>query len=515
MQAQAVVKNIFAAQDRAFPVTKPKLYNPKTYSESEKTAHEFGFEHQCIVAAHDAYATIALIPMLFTDAKFLFLFLPIALIAHRLALVTTKGKYTAAPRFVIFGLTLIFYGWNEPRWLIPFLICICFDFAWSQLLARSTHTRTRKLILVLSITQNLTLLSVFKYFQIFSIGLPPGISFYIFESLSFVIDVYMRRVEPPKRASEFFAFIGMFPRFIAGPIVRYRDMASQFRDYAGMKIEPGLAIFAVGLFFKCGFADHLAFYVPLAFAPKTDVDFVSAWVGAVAYSMQIYFDFYGYSLMAVGLGVCLGFQFPNNFNRPFLARDLQDFWRRWHISLSTWLRDYLYIPLGGNRKGTARTYANLFLTMLLGGIWHGANWTFVVWGAIHGGWLCLERAFLSSLPALLKRLLALLVVVLAFVFFRSDTVAQGFQIVTAMLNPLERLGHFNAAQLLLFPDAFAFSVAAILFCFLIEGRFDATRLERPVALTPFQWSAACLLVASTFPIGSPDLPQTPFLYFQF
>ncbi len=476
--------------------------------------------------------------MQFTDSAFLFLFLPLALLAHRFALVASGNKYSAAPRLCLFFSTLIFYGYSEQWWLVPFLICICFDFVWASLLSRSERVRFRKMILCLSIGQNLALLSVFKYWTFFTANiaafspdlaqqmaklhefipasLPPGISFYTFESLSFVIDVYWGRVIPPKRADEFFAFIGMFPRFVAGPIVRYRDMVGQFSGYRGMRVQAGLVLFAFGLFLKCGFADAYAVFVPLAFDSGSPPGFGAAWIGSIAYAMQIYFDFYGYSLMAIGLGVCLGFQFPTNFNRPYLASDLQDFWRRWHISLSTWLRDYLYVPLGGSRKGKVRTYINLFLTMLIGGAWHGANWTFIVWGALHGGWLCVERMALGFAPAWTRRLLMLWVVLVGWVFFRSENMGQALSVLASMTAAQGDNVHLLPLQSLVSDWGAAISCSCgLVFCFYAERFFDAQSLENLEAPTPWQWSAALLLFAATVPIGSPDLPPTPFLYFQF
>jgi alginate O-acetyltransferase complex protein AlgI len=222
--------------------------------------------------------------------------------------------------------------------------------------------------------------------------LPIGISFYIFQSISFLIDVYRGDAPPARRFVDFAAFISLFPQLIAGPVLRYKDLADQFenRTHSLDKFSEGARRFMTGFAKKVLIADTVAPLADAVFALE-EPSMAEAWLGALAYTVQLYFDFSGYSDMAIGIGLMLGFRFIENFNFPYISRSITEFWRRWHISLSTWLRDYLYIPLGGNRKGRIRTYVNLFLTMVLGGLWHGANWTFVIWGAWHGGIMAIER----------------------------------------------------------------------------------------------------------------------------
>ncbi len=484
--------------------------------------------------------------MLFTDSIFLFYFLPIALLLHRAALALSGQKtYGNAVRILIFGLTVLFYGIKEPWWLLPFFTCIGFDFFWATLLTRTTSDRKRKVICSLSIIQNLTLLGVFKYLPFLyrnvvklvpearhyfpqllenghSLPLPPGISFYTFESLSFVIDVYRRNVIPPKNPLEFFAFIGMFPRFIAGPIVRYREMVDQFKNYGGMKVESGLFLFAFGLFLKSCFADSFEVFTSYAFGRAGGVEFLSAWIGSISYSFQIYFDFSGYSLMAIGIGRCLGFVFPQNFNKPYHAASVQDFWRRWHMTLSTWLRDYLYIPLGGSKKGARRTSINLFLTMLLGGLWHGSDWGFVVWGAWHGSSLLVERALTekrakAGKPAfnpLFHRLITLLVVQLGWVIFRAPKLPEGFKILRAMFSPFSNPLAFNVEGFLANPMHLVLALAGILYCIFVERGLDLRALETMNAPTNPQRALAILMfVVSVMILLS--APTVPFIYFQF
>ncbi|MCB9254141.1 MAG: MBOAT family protein [Bdellovibrionaceae bacterium] len=451
---------------------------------------------------------------------------------HRLALVKSKrGEYGNLARLVLFALTAIFYGIKQPWWLIPFGVCIGFDFLWATLLTRCTRSGTRKLICGFSVVQNLSLLSAFKYwdpiqrslaahfpeFPIPAHGLemPPGISFYTFESLSFVIDVYRRHVTPPKNPLEFFAFIGMFPRFVAGPIVRYREMASQFVDYRGMQLGLGLFLFCIGLFYKSCFGDSFAVFTHYAFGHATAPTLPEAWLGSLAYTMQIYFDFAGYSLMAIGLGRCLGFVFPDNFRTPYLARDLQEFWRRWHISLSTWLRDYLYIPLGGNRNGTLKTYRNIFLTMLLGGIWHGAGLNFLVWGAWHGFFLCLERWFrfpLKNLSVFNARAVTFLTVLGGWVFFKASTFQEALRVLSALGNV--RHLSWNTEALYTNPVAAGFCGLGLIYCFFVEKHVDLSQVSnwKNVPLRGQVAAAAAFCVAIVF--GFSQL-IVPFLYFQF
>ncbi len=472
--------------------------------------------------------------MLFTDPIFLFYFLPLSLILMRLFTRRHMNRsFPVTARLMLFSLTAVFYGFREPWWLIPFFICIGFDFFWASRIATAGTTRSRRLWLTMSIAQNVGLLALFKYRSFIwnnlialgirlpewsvmldnrSLALPAGISFYTFESLSFVIDVYRRDITPPKSASEFFGFIGMFPRFVAGPIVRYREMINQFERYRGMQIEPGLFLFIYGMFIKVVFGDNFEVFTRYAFG-NAHLDFVGAWLGAMSYTFHIYFDFSGYSLMAIGLGRMLGFQFPTNFNRPYLALSAQDFWRRWHMSLSSWLRDYLYISLGGNRKGTWRTYLNLFLTMLIGGLWHGASWNFVVWGAFHGAWLSLERRFpiRGRLPPCVNQSVTLVVVCVGWVIFRSQGGESG-PILREMFWPHSFA--FNPEALRIHPISVAACLLGLWHCFWFEKRVDATALEERVVVTSRRIWLALAMLGTSLILGFSE-KTIPFIYFQF
>jgi alginate O-acetyltransferase complex protein AlgI len=476
--------------------------------------------------------------MLFVDPLFLFGFLPLALTLHWWITRSRKSVgYSYSARRLMFALTLIFYGHQHVWWLLPFGISIALDFTWARLLGESTNPRHRRIFLALSIAQNLALLSLFKYrsvilatsrtlspgfagaaeslLAVFPDEMPAGISFYTFESLSFVIDIYRRRIECPKHPSEFFGFIGMFPRFIAGPIVRYKDLVGQFNHYPGMQIKAGLIQFALGLFMKRCFADSFAAFVSLAFDRPTVPSTADAWIGVLAFTMQIYFDFSGYSLMALGLGRCFGFRFPDNFRRPYLATSLQDFWRRWHMTLGTWLRDYLYIPLGGSQNGRWRTSASLLITMGIGGLWHGSGVNYFIWGIWHGGFLCLERNIPRidrvSLP--LRWAITFAIVVGGWVFFRAGSGHEALRILSALggsnLGGALTLETFRSEQISLLV-----SLIGLAYAFRYESRWKIEEWAFDAEIGWARLTAATAMVAFSIPMDA-GMATIPFLYFQF
>ncbi|MCB9759856.1 MAG: MBOAT family protein [Alphaproteobacteria bacterium] len=385
--------------------------------------------------------------MVFASNVFLFLFLPAFL-----------AVYYATPRqgraFVIALGSYVFYGWWRPDFLALVLLSTVLDHTCGQRIAEAQARGERgRAWLTLSVIANLGLLGYFKYanfgiesFNLLmtSVGLDPvawsavvlpvGISFYTFQTMSYTIDVYRGAAPPVQRFRDFMCYVALFPQLVAGPIVRYSDVAEQLRSrtHSLAKLSEGGRRFMVGFCKKVLIADTVAPLVDAAFK-LPEPTMADAWLGAAAYTVQLYYDFSGYSDMAIGLGLMLGFRFPENFNHPYISRNITEFWQRWHISLSTWLRDYLYVPLGGNRRGPRRTYVNLALVMLLGGLWHGANWTFLLWGAWHGGLLAVERRF--SRKEGRRRVVrpmpipfVMLLVVLGWVMFRAPDVhtALGF-----------------------------------------------------------------------------------------
>ena len=360
-----------------------------------------------------------------------------------------------------------------------------------------------------------------------NIILPIGISFYVFQAISYVVDVYRGDTEPTRRFIDFAAFIALFPQLIAGPVLRYKDLADQFTDrtHTLEKFGEGSVRFMQGFIKKVFIADSIAPLADNAFA-LADPTMADAWLGILAYTAQLYFDFSGYSDMAIGLGLMMGFRFNENFNQPYISQSITEFWRRWHISLSTWLRDYLYIPLGGNRNSTFKTYRNLLLTMLLGGLWHGANWTFLLWGAWHGLLLSVERRLgVSGNPAEFRWLRwasTFLFVMLGWVTFRASTLSDAFGFYGAMFSfdgaglssvYLQGIRDLNLAIL-----ALAYGVIALMG---LRDRLGRRGLINPVAsgVMGTAWrSAAGPLLVPVFALTVLKLSAesfSPFLYFQF
>ena len=384
--------------------------------------------------------------MSFSSPIFLFLFLPSVLVLHFLIPKDWRNGF-------LLCISLLFYTWGAKSIILIMLFLIGFNYLFGIILERysSDEQGKRRIVLFLAVLINVGLLCYFKYTnflvntiifgeqRINPIHLPIGISFFTFQALSYVIDVYRRDMPAQKNPTRLALYISFFPELLAGPILRYRAMAGQIArrsiDLSGF--AAGVRRFIVGLGKKvliantlATVADRIFSLAPAQFTPGL------AWLGIFCYTLQIYFDFSGYSDMAIGLGRMFGFEFMENFNYPYMSRSIKDFWRRWHISLSTWFRDYLYIPLGGNRGTPFRTHINLIIVFLLCGLWHGANWTFLVWGLWHGCFLVLERRrfgnFLDSLWAPFRHAYALLVVMTGWVFFRAPDLAYALAYLQAM-----------------------------------------------------------------------------------
>lgn len=393
--------------------------------------------------------------MVFSNIVFLGLFLPVTFLAYYLLPQRLRNPLLALA-------SIIFYAWGEPRFVILMLVSVAINFYSARLMDRS---ESRKAILLCAVAVNLLILAFFKYgnfivdnlnvllapagmtpIELRPVPLPIGISFYTFHAISYLIDIYRRNAKPSRNIVEYSLYIMLFPQLIAGPIIRYKDIYTQLpkRSASIEDVTAGCVRFTMGLAKKVLIANQLGMVADAGFdAPADHLGALVAWICLICYTLQIYFDFSGYSDMAIGLGRMFGFRFPENFNYPYSARSIQDFWRRWHISLSTWFRDYVYIPLGGNRKGEARTLLNLWTVFLLTGFWHGASWNFVVWGALHGFFLMLERfgrRLDVRIPRAIGTLYAVLVVMLAWVFFRSESFGQALQYLLALA------GHWPSQQ---------------------------------------------------------------------
>lgn len=420
--------------------------------------------------------------MLFNSYLFLFAFLPVTLIGYFL-LTGTKRFGPAAVAWLVLA-SLFFYGFWDARYLALMGVSILSNYGFGLLLANQKRaTRVRRGILIAGIAFNLALLGYFKYasftvhsvnvvfglhFPLPDIVLPLAISFFTFQQLAYLVDAY-RGLTSEYRFADYCLFVTFFPQLIAGPIVHHKEMLPQFEDPKTFhphsdNFAIGLTILIIGLFKKVVIADSLSGYANVVFdgaAGGTTPTFAEAWLGTLAYTFQIYFDFSGYSDMAIGLARLFGIKLPINFNSPYKARNMSEFWRRWHMTLSRFLRDYLYIPLGGSRKGSARRYVNLMVTMLLGGLWHGAGWIFVLWGGLHGLYLCIHHAFLGLRNRLgwkeesdglvmhvLARAITFLAILLSMLVFRAADFSSAWSVLHPLLglDGLETQTRFAATE---------------------------------------------------------------------
>lgn len=376
--------------------------------------------------------------MVFSSTIFLCVYLPLVLLGYYIC--PKKGR-----NLFLLIVSLVFYAWGEPKYVFLMIFSILVNYIFGRLMDKHRENKKRlKLMLVLSVVIDIGLLSVFKYtdfiitnvnaifganFDLLNIALPIGISFYTFQAMSYTIDVYRNDVRVQKNLIDFGMYITMFPQLIAGPIVRYADVQDQLaeRSVTTADFFEGVMRFVVGLGKKVLLANQMGAVWSDIYALGGDVSALMAWTGAIAYTFQIYFDFSGYSDMAIGLGRMFGFKFPENFRYPYQSVSITDFWRRWHITLSTWFKEYLYIPLGGNRRGLARQALNLLIVWSLTGFWHGAGWNFVMWGLYYFVILFIEKLFLlkalDKLPKFFRHVYALLLIIIGWVIFASDDVS--------------------------------------------------------------------------------------------
>jgi alginate O-acetyltransferase complex protein AlgI len=428
----------------------------------------------------------------------------------------------------------VFYGWWRPDFVILMLISTVVDYCCGKAIhaGRSEGRRCKRWV-VLSLVVNLGLLAYFKYanfgidtlnqllaslhvapIEWVKVVLPIGISFYTFQTISYTIDVYRGSSEPVKNFRDFMCYVAMFPQLVAGPIVRYNTIAEQLhsRTHTFSKFYLGVIAFQCGMAKKVLIADVLGPVADEAFASGS-IGTLDAWLGMLAYTFQIYFDFSGYSDMAIGLGLMMGFRLPINFNQPYRSVSITDFWRRWHISLSAFLRDYLYIPLGGNKKGPLRMYVNLSLTMLLGGLWHGAAWTFIIWGAYQGFWLVVERLCgKSSLygwaPRPAQIVVTFVLAMFGWVFFRATDLSAAIEYFGALFGSPQPAGAFDAA-LAVRPLHWIVGAIAAAVVWLAPTTQQIVHEAKPRYVLPLQ----VLFVLALVHLHYED--HVPFLYFQF
>ena len=450
--------------------------------------------------------------MLFSANVFLFAYLPIVLLTYYIS-----PKWLRNP--VLFLVSLFFYGWGEPVYVLLMVADIILNYACGLWIVRQRKKgKTGKSALVWSVALNLMLLGYFKYANFFlgifgiyigSISLPIGISFYVFQSMSYVIDVYRDAVAVQRNPLTFGIYVTLFPQLIAGPIVRYRDVAEQLehREETVSGFASGVLLFVTGLSKKVLLANPAGSLWNLLQAQSGTL---AAWVGLLSYTLQIYFDFSGYSDMARGLGRMLGFEFLENFNYPYISASITEFWRRWHISLSTWFKEYVYIPLGGNRKGLARQILNICVVWLLTGLWHGASWNFVLWGAYYGLLLIAEKTvvlkLLEKLPMLLRRIYAMFLVLIGWALFYFEDLTALAQFLVKLFTPAQT----QAMGLIL--GYLPFLAVAVLASTPMTKKF---LLDRDTAAVRYGKLAAAAVAMMLCVAALASSSYNPFIYFRF
>lgn len=465
--------------------------------------------------------------MLFSSIFFLWVFLPIVLILYFIA------PGIRIKNAVLLIASLIFYSWGEPYYILLMLLVVTVDFFAALIIDKIRS----KYVIAAAIAVNLLVLGIFKYYdfgagivnRLFSgeilairnIALPLGISFYTFQSMSYIIDVYRKETKPQRNFFKLLLYVSLFPQLVAGPIVRYKDVANDIdsRKITGENIAYGAKRFCMGLGKKVLISNIIAQYAD--YIMDGDIAQFSSgalWVGAILYTLQIYYDFSGYSDMAIGLGRIFGFKFLENFNYPYISSSIQEFWRRWHISLSSWFKEYLYIPLGGNRKGKFRTYINLLIVFFLTGLWHGASYSFIFWGLFHGAFLVLERLFLGKLLKknplkIINHIYVLCTVIIGWVFFRIDSLRAGLSYVLKMIS--FKSGEYGATDVISPRMLLVTVIGILLMGFFQEGiKPFKQRIfnEREVSIFETVFMAVCFLSCAMMLVSN---TYNPFIYFRF
>lgn len=469
--------------------------------------------------------------MVFSSTVFLFIFLPVVFVLHWLL----PEKYRNGLLLIA---SLLFYGWGEPYFVLVMLASIVINTLLAIAIEDARSPGRRRALAGLSAFINIALLVVFKYtgfivenlnsipgveIPVPAIRLPIGISFFTFQAMSYVLDVYRERTRAQRSVFKVALYISFFPQLIAGPIVKYHDIAEQIeqRTITTEGVALGIRRFIVGLSKKLLIANVMGEIADRVFAlPAADVNMPVAWIGALAYCFQIFFDFCGYSDMAIGMGSMFGFTILENFRFPYVSLSVREFWRRWHISLSTWFREYLYIPLGGNRKGRARECLNKCIVFLCTGLWHGASWTFVLWGLFHGFFLILETLHVIRAGKRMKALswlYTMLVVAVGFVLFRADTLGQAVSMIGAMFTGFRmNARHLSLIGEMLSPTVLITTAAAVLASIPIvpalERRLTAPRAAVWLRSTGY---AATIVLFFLCVLSLSSATYNPFIYFRF
>lgn len=486
--------------------------------------------------------------MVFSQLTFLYYFLPIVMIVYFFASDKIRNV-------LIFITGLLFYAWGEPFYVCLMLLSTAIDYTAGRLMAKyDDDNKKRKICLIVSVCMNVGLLAIFKYSDflidsfngvfgtsitnpvvlvnkalnsLYPLGLnekrvelPIGISFYTFQSMSYTIDLYLRNIKVQKSFLNFASYVSLFPQIVAGPIVRYEDVANELesRTVNIAKISAGIGLFVKGLAKKVLLANNIGIvWTQIKAIDYSTISVATAWLGIIAFAFQIYFDFSGYSDMATGLGKMLGFEFTKNFDHPYISKSISEFWRRWHITLGSWFRSYVYIPLGGNRNGNFKTYRNLFITWALTGLWHGASWNFILWGLFFGVLIIIERLgfgkILEKLPSAVSMLYTFVMVLFGWVLFDTDTLADAGRYYAAMFGAGGSLVDSYARYTI------ASNAVMLTLCILISGglgsrliSFCEEKNKRASAVAGVAVKIGGLLICTAYLVGA---TYNPFLYFRF
>lgn len=464
--------------------------------------------------------------MAFSSISFLCAFFPVVIILYYL---TPSARLKNCFLIIV---SLLFYTYGEGIYVFLMLACVCVNYLIVRLMEHSK--KGKKLLLISAIVLNLGVLGMYKYagmiivtvnriagseISVPAFHLPIGISFFIFQALSYVVDVYRNRVKADKSLIRILLYISFFPQLIAGPIIKYHDISGQLdrREVSLSQSCQGLRRFIIGLSKKVLIANTMGLTADYVFSLQYhELGMLLAWVGAIAYLFQIYFDFSGYSDMAIGMGKMFGFHFMENFHYPYAAGSIQEFWRRWHISLTGWFREYLYIPLGGNRKGKTRTWVNRLVVFFFTGLWHGASWTFVLWGLFHGMFLTMETIFpkLTKKLGVFRHLYVLLVVCTGFVIFRADTIGQAWMMLTVMFTKTAWTPAIEAASASVCNLLFLATLPLAAVCSMpVLERIKNTHRMKPLLEGASYMISLPLLLACMVSLAGGT--YNPFIYFRF
>ncbi len=467
--------------------------------------------------------------MVFSSLTFMYFFMPAVLIVYMLA--SKKFK-----NLVLLIAGLLFYAWGEPVYIWVMIVSSFVDFYAGIFMGRTRNESRRKVALIFSMVVDLGFLFVFKYsgfvvnsinslagtsFDVPDLPLPIGISFYTFQSMSYTIDVYTRKVNVQKSFIKYLTYVSLFPQLVAGPIVRYEDVANELDDRTinADNVGEGAGYFIKGLAKKILLANNVGLlWTQIKAMDYSELSVAAAWLGILSFTFQIYFDFSGYSDMAIGLGKMFGFSFPENFDHPYQSKSISEFWRRWHITLGSWFRIYLYIPLGGNRNGKLKTFRNLAIVWLLTGLWHGASFNFIFWGAFYGILIIIERIgfgkVLKKLPAALSTAYTFILVVIGWVFFDTNSMPQAFSYIRAMFAGKRLYDGFSLYQLRSYAVIFILCIFAStdIWKRIIGKISNLSRIKNIYFYSAPVIELAVMLLCTCYLV---DASYNPFLYFRF